>query len=330
MNTMHQSRTRTTPSPTASPSHSRSGLRRWSTSHLFGVLLCTLLGACSDTEPATGKAASAAMTTAGTGGSAGSSDSATAGTGTQAPPKPNDPAAAPSTPQPQPSAPKPAPAPAATPIPANDPAAQCEACLDANCQTEWNACEKDATCAALVDCIGACGPNDATCVQACATQHAAGRAGLEAFISCGDTMCPPCSEGDTPTDPDDPDGCTPTNPRPWSGGPIFTQAEVQACLDKCDDNACVAEQCAKGEQFLECIGVAGTQCAAAPTGPCRAEYEAFFCCIDACEMSATDMATFDACIDRDCPTQRDTWSQCLSDDQTCGPALRAACISASP
>ncbi|HVU01032.1 MAG TPA: hypothetical protein VHE30_04740 [Polyangiaceae bacterium] len=71
----------------------------------------------------------------------------------------------------------------------------CDGCVHFHCNTECLACQGDAECVAIVNCIrttciGAGGALDKICAQNCRTQHAAGGTAFNSVVfGCGQTSC---------------------------------------------------------------------------------------------------------------------------------------------
>ncbi|HTJ83806.1 MAG TPA: trypsin-like serine protease, partial [Polyangiaceae bacterium] len=73
----------------------------------------------------------------------------------------------------------------------------CDTCFDeqvntqgGQCYDEVQACLADTACKALNDCLNACGANDQTCVNTCASQH---QAGINKYNAIFDCFCGACS-----------------------------------------------------------------------------------------------------------------------------------------
>lgn len=283
----------------------------------LGVFSAALMFAgCSDIEPdSTMKSPS--MTTAGAGGKGASPSTApvtAGGSSAQRPTPEPEPDREPVKPTPTPSQPK--------------PDEDCSTCLDRTCQTEWDACQANMNCSNLVGCITECPDGDTECLQGCNEKFSAGRTLLDSFVECGNESCPVCG-ADAPEPADATAACTPDAPEAWTGGTVLTQAEVDACLEKCDDDACVEAMCEKGAEFIDCLGATDIECVGSPGGPCRSEYTAFWCCLDACNEKSADMDAFEACVDKECPTERDAWFDCREADSSCAASQREGCISGS-
>jgi hypothetical protein len=71
------------------------------------------------------------------------------------------------------------------------PLVECQACVQANCCTELEACDTGTPCAHLLDCLTAnkCSAGDAACVTSCEDQNNAGVTAAQALESCYDTSC---------------------------------------------------------------------------------------------------------------------------------------------
>jgi hypothetical protein len=71
----------------------------------------------------------------------------------------------------------------------------CNECLTDSCCLEIGQCEGDPACAALSDCVGACG-GDAACVNQCVNAHPTGLDKLKAVLSCDASHCASDCAGD--------------------------------------------------------------------------------------------------------------------------------------
>lgn len=65
----------------------------------------------------------------------------------------------------------------------------CNGCMEESCCGALAACDAGSPCAALVDCLRACAPGDASCVSACETANADGQGDLDALIGCFEASC---------------------------------------------------------------------------------------------------------------------------------------------
>jgi hypothetical protein len=65
----------------------------------------------------------------------------------------------------------------------------CEACFDANCSAQSDACEANADCGALFDCWDQCAETDEACYETCYTTHAAGAPLIDAMSECEQLHC---------------------------------------------------------------------------------------------------------------------------------------------
>jgi hypothetical protein len=120
------------------------------------------------------------------------------------------------------------------------------------------------------------------------------------------------------------DACDGVLPSGWIGRPVWTLQEFQDCQVLCpdDDLACIAAMCPGGDRFLECFGLAASECAGQPQGPCRSEYEALSCCVaSACRVS-TDQA---ACLTEQCSGENAAWQSCSANEDCLG-SVAAACV----
>jgi hypothetical protein len=119
--------------------------------------------------------------------------------------------------------------------------------------------------------------------------------------------------------------CEIVEPSGWVEGPVWTEAELDACDARCeaqsDVGTCFAERCDDGERFNDCLTTTLARCAGGPAGDCRAEYEAFVCCLDEC-FARTDR---DSCAQERCGPLGQTFGRC-SNDAECGAALLEACV----
>lgn len=69
------------------------------------------------------------------------------------------------------------------------PADACEACFDANCAAESDACEANADCGALFDCWDQCTETDEACYETCYASHTAGAPLADAMTACEQQHC---------------------------------------------------------------------------------------------------------------------------------------------
>lgn len=112
----------------------------------------------------------------------------------------------------------------------------CETCFEANCGSEWAACEASADCMSLLTCLEGCA--DETCDNQCFTTHAAGAPVLDAVDACQGTKCASECGGSTGGDPCD--TCVETK----CGTPLNACLNDPACtafwdcLEPCTDVAC--------------------------------------------------------------------------------------------
>jgi hypothetical protein len=67
----------------------------------------------------------------------------------------------------------------------------CGQCMTASCSAQYSACEQNAACISLVQCLNACGPQTFDCNQ-CSAEYPGGVADLAALANCGCSSCPVC------------------------------------------------------------------------------------------------------------------------------------------
>lgn len=63
----------------------------------------------------------------------------------------------------------------------------CGDCQAAQCCSQWQKCDGDASCMQLVQCIAQC--TDSTCQQQCYDNDTQGHAGFDPVLSCAQTKC---------------------------------------------------------------------------------------------------------------------------------------------
>lgn len=207
------------------------------------------------------------------------------------------------------------------PPPTGDP---CDQCVDRECGQELRACGGSASCQSVVKCIGACADGDSACIQDCRGEFPAGATLFTAFATCYRDECQVCNDKEdmmssmmtmmtTPKPPIKSSSCQVTNPGGWTEAPVWSQQQAEACLEECDDDDCVKQQCDDGDRFIDCIAKTRTECVGAPGKACRPQYEAFLCCILTCQDETATESQLEACIERDCPSEREQWFSCRGD-----------------
>jgi hypothetical protein len=66
----------------------------------------------------------------------------------------------------------------------------CDACLNAKCCSEIQACEGEAACASLLACVAKCASTDRACGQACAQKYSGGIETFRPISNCVNASCP--------------------------------------------------------------------------------------------------------------------------------------------
>jgi hypothetical protein len=106
--------------------------------------------------------------------------------------------------------------------------------VDSTCASQIGACENDASCSALLDCLEQC--NDDTCAQACFTANPNGAPLLDAIDTCAEQQCASTCGGGT-------DACE-TCAMSKCGSQInacnadASCQQLLTCLEQCQDEAC--------------------------------------------------------------------------------------------
>lgn len=153
----------------------------------------------------------------------------------------------------------------------------CDACLDATCCGDVNACVSDADCRDFMSCLDSC--SDATCETACQTAHPTGAVELTSLSTCVTTSCSACVASSPP-----PPSSPPSPPSPSSCGLSSGLATCDACLDAsccAQSSACVGDvECSA---LITCIGscsddACANACAAAH-GAGVSKLDAVFSCV---------------------------------------------------
>ena len=70
----------------------------------------------------------------------------------------------------------------------------CQACVEAQCTTQWDTCQANQACADLVECAFACEGNT-DCVIGCSTQFPNGQQDATELLTCFGSNCPTECEG---------------------------------------------------------------------------------------------------------------------------------------
>jgi len=115
----------------------------------------------------------------------------------------------------------------------------CDVCVEAKCGAQTAACEADAECLALTDCLDLC--QDEACATQCSTTHPAGQPLLQAANSCLDTQCPnECGGGSAVADACDTcvESSCAAEVSACDGDPSCTG--LWDCYSQCQDDACIA------------------------------------------------------------------------------------------
>ncbi len=117
----------------------------------------------------------------------------------------------------------------------------CETCIDASCSAPIEACESDAECLALLNCLEPC--LDQTCADQCLATHAAGKSLLDTADACVASTCAnECGSGSQAADP-----CETCVDAKCAAQLSACTSDPQCsglwnCYDQCPDDAC-AIQC---------------------------------------------------------------------------------------